>query len=142
MGIIQEATNWISGAILRFGKWLERTLKDLIAIIGRFFGKLLNWFKKAINAVENALRAAGLNAEVSGASTYLHRNNYGQFEELAYNYSKQGDSYRRDTVITTVEVDESDIPQDIKNIAMSMGIDEYADISRETNNRMLTVENC
>lgn len=141
MGIIQEAANWISGAILRFGKWLEKTLKELVAAIGRFFGKLLNWFKKAINAVEQSLAAAGLNAEVSGASTYIHKKNNGEFEEVAYNYSKQGDSYRRDTVITTVAVPLDEFPPDVIAKVNALGLDGYSDISSETSERMLQLEN-
>lgn len=118
--------NWIDEKLLKFGKWLKRTLKELVAVIGRFFGRLLNWLKKAIGAVEQALAAAGLNAEVAGASTYLHKVSNEEFEEVTYHYSKQGDSYRRDTVINSKPAELVDVPPEFIEAANALGLNDVS----------------
>ena len=95
---LDDAIFKIADTVIEAVKAIKLGLKDLVSRLGRFFGKLVNWFRNGINFVEQRLSQLGLNANVSGAQTYLHKTSEG-FQRVAYEYSRQGNEYRRDTVI-------------------------------------------
>ncbi len=130
----------IGATIIGIVKAITLGLKELVSRLGRFFGKLVNWFRKGINFVEQRLASLGLNAEVSGAQTFLNRTNEG-FQRVSYEYSKQGDEYRRDTVIEQKFVDPSEIPSDILLLADNMGLNNaYINISAQTSEKILSLQ--
>lgn len=137
---LDDAIFKIADTVIEAVKAIKLGLKDLVSRLGRFFGKLVNWFRNGINFVEQRLSQLGLNANVSGAQTYLHKTSEG-FQRVAYEYSRQGNEYRRDTVIDQKFIDPSEVPADILQIAMDKGLeDAYVNISAQTSEQVLSLQ--
>lgn len=106
------------------------------AIIAKFWKEIIGWLGKVINKFKEKLGII-----VQGSETLLKRV-AGGFQESSVNYSKtSAKTWRKDTIIKRETVSESEIPEEIRQQAFSMGLNQMIDITQQTEVQVLSLQN-
>ena len=89
------------------------------AAIHAYWEHIIRWLAKAAEKIKSILHVA-----VEGSETFIKRVGTG-FRNMSQHYSKLPDGkWRKDTTIEQKEIDESEVPEDIRNLMRaSTGID-------------------
>jgi len=87
------------------------------AAIAHFWKNIVQWLNKVFAKVKQVIQRT-----VVGVQTFLRRDS-GGYRNMSYNYSKlDNGNYRRDTVVETEYVDESDVPEEFVRRMQAMNL--------------------
>lgn len=126
MGLLTVAL--LLGAAAAITAGTVKAAKELPA----FWKKIVTWTTECIKTVKNVLKIIPI-----GVKTLIKKF-AGGYKEVAEHYTKlPGNRYRKDTTVTKELIPDYEVPDEIKNKAVAMGIGELTDISSECNRELL-----
>ena len=126
MGLLTVALLFGAAAAITAGT--VKAAKELPA----FWKKIVTWTTEGIKTVKKVLKIIPICVK-----TFIKKFD-GGYKEVAEHYTKlPGNRYRKDTTVTKELIPDYEVPDEIKNKAVAMGIGESTDISSECNRELL-----